>query len=133
MRLRRFPPSWPHHWGPLAALTSALMCASIAPASAQPPKPRKPEAKTSKPEAKPPKPEPKTDAKVDPKPDPKKRAAAPEKVKTFDFDALDLNGRMRAPQLLYFLERANEELERASLEKRSFVPRLVRSLEDESL
>jgi len=56
-----------------------------------------------------------------------------EKVKNFDFNALDLNGRMRTPQLLYFLERANEELERASLEKRSFIPTMVKSVEDERL
>ena len=32
-----------------------------------------------------------------------------------------------------FLERANEELERASLEKRSFIPHMVRSVEEEKL
>ncbi len=56
-----------------------------------------------------------------------------DKVKNFDFNALDLNGRMRTPQLLYFLERANEELERASLEKRSFIPQMVKSVEEEQL
>jgi hypothetical protein len=55
------------------------------------------------------------------------------KSKNFDFTGMDLNGRMRTPQLLYFLERANEELERASLEKRSFVPAMVRSVEEDQL
>ena len=55
------------------------------------------------------------------------------KEKTFDFNSLDLNGRMRSPQLLYFLERANEELERSSLEKRSFIPHMVRSVDEETL
>ncbi len=71
------------------------------------------------------------------KPDPKDgkdpKRGKDGKPKTFDFTALDLNGRMRSPQLLYFLERANEELERASLEKRSFIPHMVRSLEEEQL
>lgn len=53
--------------------------------------------------------------------------------KTYDFTSLDLNGRMRTPQLLYFLERANEELERAFLEKRSFIPHMVRSVDEEAL
>ena len=55
------------------------------------------------------------------------------KTKNFDFNALDLNGRTRTPQLLYFLERANEELERASLEKRSFIPTMVKSVDEEQL
>lgn len=56
-----------------------------------------------------------------------------DKVKDFNFNALDLNGRQRTPQLLYFLERANEELERASLEKRSFIPTMVKSVDEEQL
>jgi hypothetical protein len=46
---------------------------------------------------------------------------------------MNLSGHNRTPQLLYFLERANEELERASLEKRSFIPHMVRSIEEEQL
>jgi len=58
---------------------------------------------------------------------------AANKEKNFDFNNLQLNGKLRTPQLLYFLERANEELERASLEKRSFIPHMVRSVEEEQL
>jgi hypothetical protein len=90
-------------WGLLATM---LMCASV---SAQPKK---------------------GDTKATPA---KETSNKKEKVKNFDFNALDLNGRMRTPQLLYFLERANEELERASLEKRSFIPHMVRSVEEEKL
>jgi hypothetical protein len=57
----------------------------------------------------------------------------PPKEQNFNFDNLNLNGRSHSPQLLYFLERANEELERASLEKRSFIPHMVRTVEEEAL
>jgi hypothetical protein len=92
-------------WGLLATM---LMCASV---SAQPKKGDTKPAATA----------------------PKESKDKKEKVKNFDFNALDLNGRMRTPQLLYFLERANEELERASLEKRSFIPTMVKSVEEERL
>lgn len=111
-------------WGPLATLL--VVCALVAPVAAQP----------KKGDAKAPAPAPAADAKADNKGDKKKDAGGgggKEKVKNFDFNALDLNGRMRTPQLLYFLERANEELERASLEKRSFIPHMVRSVEEEQL
>ena len=53
--------------------------------------------------------------------------------KVFDFNGLDISGRLRTPQLLYFLERATEELERASLEHRSFVPEMARSIDEAPL
>jgi hypothetical protein len=97
-------------WGLLPTLILALMCATV---SAQPKKGDKAADKTA--------------------PVAKESGGKKDKVKNFDFNALDLNGRMRTPQLLYFLERANEELERASLEKRSFIPHMVRSVEEEKL
>ncbi|MEO9159770.1 MAG: hypothetical protein ABI591_29380 [Kofleriaceae bacterium] len=103
------------------------MCAFAAPASAQP------HGKADKGGAAHP-----TDKKSDKNDDRAEKAETvgkngKDKVKNFDFNGLDLNGRMRTPQLLYFLERANEELERASLEKRSFIPHMVKSVEEESL
>ncbi|HTJ40735.1 MAG TPA: hypothetical protein VL463_01525 [Kofleriaceae bacterium] len=60
-------------------------------------------------------------------------ARKPGKPKVFDFTGIDISGQNRSPQLLYFLERANEELERASLERRSFIPEMVRSIEEDKL
>ena len=120
MRSRYATPSWgaehPYqHRSRQLLLAIMLVCAALAPAVGQPKgKPTPPPAADAAP----------------------KGEAAPKKdgkPKTFDFTALDLNGRMRSPQLLYFLERANEELERASLEKRSFIPHMVRSLDEEAL
>lgn len=54
-------------------------------------------------------------------------------TQVFDFSGLNLAGSERKPQLLYFLDRAQEELQRASLERRSFIPEMVRSLDEEAL
>ena len=55
------------------------------------------------------------------------------KEQTFDFEGFSLDAGMMTPQLLYFLDRAEEELDRASLKRRSFVPEMVLSLDQESL
>jgi hypothetical protein len=103
------------------------MCAFSLPASAQP-KHKADKSDKGAVKADPSEP---TDAPKDvPKAKGPAKATSP---KTYDFTSLDLNGRMRTPQLLYFLERANEELERAFLEKRSFIPHMVRSVDEEAL
>jgi hypothetical protein len=56
-----------------------------------------------------------------------------DRPRVFDFSGLTFEGRLRTPQLLYFLDRAAEELQRASLERRSFLPELVRSIDEEPL
>ena len=111
-------------WGQWATLALALVCVTALPVNAQPnaQAKKKPDAATS-----PTSPDPKD------KPDVKDKPKKAPKVQNFDLGAIDFNGRNRTPQLLYFLERANEELERASLERRSFIPHLVRSLDEEQL
>jgi hypothetical protein len=128
-------------WGRVPALALILMCALCLPALAQPKKgkggstpppagDRAAPVSNTGPAAVGDTGTPASEPKSDGKDGKKGKQQGP---KTFDFTALDLNGRMRSPQLLYFLERANEELERASLEKRSFIPHMVRSLEEEHL
>lgn len=118
-------------WGRLPAIgrIAAVVCALVVPASAQPKNKGGDKGDKANATAPADTKAPPTDAKPAGDAKPGKTA----KPKTYDFTALDLNGRMRSPQLLYFLERANEELERASLEKRSFIPHMVRSLEEEQL
>ncbi len=61
----------------------------------------------------------------------KRKGGAKDQV--FDFTGLTLGASVRTPQLLYFLDRASEELQRASLQRRSFVPEMVRSISEEGL
>jgi hypothetical protein len=64
-----------------------------------------------------------------PKTVPKQKRAVPE----YRMDEIGLKAKDRKVMLMTFLERASEELERASLEKRSFVPELIRTVDAESL
>lgn len=49
------------------------------------------------------------------------------KVKVIEFSGFDVNGRLKSPQLLYFLNRVRAEFDRPRLPHRSFVPELERS------
>lgn len=55
------------------------------------------------------------------------------KARVFEFGAFGIEGSMRTPQLLYFLGRVKQELDRAALEKRSFLPELERSVDEGGL
>ena len=123
MRLRLVAPAR----GLLSTFALVLVCA-MGTAVAQPAK--KP-LKSDKTEPAPVKTADKTADKTETKKDANKGGS--KKEQNFNFDNLNLNGRSRSPQLLYFLERANEELERASLEKRSFIPHIVRTVDEEAL
>lgn len=118
MRLRLVTPFWGLASTGLVVM-SVLMCVGIA--DAQPKKTKAP-LKADK-----------TEAPAAPAATKAETKKASTKEQNFNFDNLNLNGRSRSPQLLYFLERANEELERASLEKRSFIPHMVRTVEEEAL
>jgi len=54
-------------------------------------------------------------------------------VKAYRFGEFDISGRLRTPQLLYFLNRVRAEFERANLDDRSFMQELVDSSRDPSL
>lgn len=55
------------------------------------------------------------------------RTEGGEKVKVFRFSGLDVAGRLKSPQLLYFLNRMRAEFDRPRLPHRSFIPELQRS------
>lgn len=103
-------------WGLVTTLVVAGLCAIAVPAAAQPRRGRAEHGEKAKGKDK---------AKV--------TESKQGKVQSFNFNDMDLSGKNRTPQLLYFLERANEELERASLQKRSFIPAMVRSVEEDPL
>lgn len=55
------------------------------------------------------------------------------KVKVFRFSGLDISGRLKSPQLLYFLNRLRAEFDRPKLPHRSFMPELQRSTKGRAL
>jgi hypothetical protein len=54
-------------------------------------------------------------------------------VKTMEFSGLDIEGQLKTPQMLYFLERLRAEFGRPRLPHRSFMPELQRSAQEKAL
>ena len=54
-------------------------------------------------------------------------------VKVMSFSGLDIEGRLKSPQLLYFVSRVHAEFDRPQLPHRSFRPELKRTGEQEPL
>ena len=62
-------------------------------------------------------------------------AAGGKKVtsKTYTFGAMDVEGKLKTPQLLYFLNRVKLELDMSAPDKRSFMKELQQSADDKNL
>ena len=56
--------------------------------------------------------------------------ATGKKVKTYSFTGLDIDGKLKTPQLLYFLNRMKSEFDTTTPDKRSFIPELKRSTDE---
>jgi hypothetical protein len=68
----------------------------------------------------------------EPKADPPKTAKAP-KAKVYTFSGLDVEGKLKTPQLLFFLNRVKLELDTTSPDKRSFLKELEKTSDDKGL
>jgi hypothetical protein len=53
--------------------------------------------------------------------------------KTYTFGAMDVEGKLKTPQLLYFLNRVKLELDMSAPDKRSFMKELQQSADDKNL
>jgi hypothetical protein len=74
-------------------------------------------------------------AKADKQATPTPAAQAPKqpKVKVYTFGGLDVEGKLKTPQLLYFLNRIKAEFDTSAPGKRTFMKELERSADDTSL
>jgi hypothetical protein len=53
-----------------------------------------------------------------------------QKSKQYTFGGLDIDGKLKTPQLLYFLNRMKSEFDTTAPDKRSFLPELKRSTDE---
>jgi len=93
-----------------------------APAPEPRPDQRTTEPRTDEPEA----------AAAEAKPEPRASGKSP-KAKVYTFSGLDVEGKLKTPQLLYFLNRVKTELDTTGREKRSFLKELEQSSDDKGL
>jgi hypothetical protein len=72
------------------------------------------------------------DAEPKKKADPTAAAGKPKSggEKTYTFGGLDIDGKLKTPQLLYFLNRMKSEFDTTTPDKRSFIPELKRSTDE---
>ena len=55
------------------------------------------------------------------------------KTKVYSFGAMDVEGKLKTPQLLYFLNRVKLELDMSAPDRRSFMKELARTADDPNL
>jgi hypothetical protein len=55
------------------------------------------------------------------------------KPRVYDFGGLEVEGKLKTPQLLYFRTRVKQELDTSTPEKRSFMKELEKSADDKGL
>ena len=70
---------------------------------------------------------------AEPRSETKATPAKTPKSKVYTFSGLDVEGKLKTPQLLYFLNRVKLELDTTSPEKRSFLKELEKSSDDKGL
>jgi hypothetical protein len=64
---------------------------------------------------------------------PPRRRGNESEDKTYTFGAMDVEGKLKTPQLLYFLNRVKLELDMSAPDKRSFMKELQQSADDKNL
>ena len=73
-----------------------------------------------------------SEAATEEKHEPRPSTKAP-KAKVYTFSGLDVEGKLKTPQLLYFLNRVKMELDTTGRERRSFLKELEQSSDDKGL
>lgn len=101
------------------------MPAPVAPPATKAPAASKAKAKA---EATPPRPPPPAAGNADAGADVRKEGDT--EIKTVEFTGLDIEGQLKTPQMLYFLNRLRAEFERPRLPHRSFMPELQRGTKE---